>query len=214
MLKLSTEIVPNIYIRFGDIYLAPSLYSLSLPANKVCVHTCISFYTPDTRLSLLYTNTMSRPTIQILTGYSPRYAVKNSGQFNMSDRLMFQGDERKYELWEVRFLGYLRTHKLYDTITAKMDELVNPNKNAETIGDMVIFLDDRSLSLIIRDAKNDERNALYISREHYLPRGKPKVIALYTELTSLLKQHEENITDYIIRAENAATFFKKTSVKL
>ena len=104
------------------------------------------------------------------------------------------------------FLGYLRTHKLYDTIIAMMDEPVNPNKNAEAYGEMVQFLDDRSLSLIIRDAKNDSKKALNILREHHLPRGKPKVIALYTELTSLRKQPEENITDHMIRAENAATF--------
>ena len=89
-----------------------------------------------------------------------------------------------------------------------MDEPVNPNKNAVTYGEMVQFLDDRSLSLIIRDAKNDGSKALNILREHYLSRGKPKVIALYTELTSLRKQPEENITDYMIRAENAATFLK------
>ena len=68
---------------------------------------------------------------------------------------MFQGDERKYDLWEVRFLRYLITHKLYDTIIAKMDEPVNPNKNAEAYGKMVQFFDDKSLSLIIRDAKNE-----------------------------------------------------------
>ena len=53
---------------------------------------------------------MSRPIIQTLTGYWPRYVVENSEQFNMSHQLMFHGDERKYELREVRFLGYLRTH--------------------------------------------------------------------------------------------------------
>ena len=74
--------------------------------------------------------------MQTLTGYEPRYTVENSGQFNM---LMFQGDERKYELWEERFLGYLRTHKLYDTIIAKMDEPVNPNKNVVAYIEMVQF---------------------------------------------------------------------------
>ena len=102
---------------------------------------------------------MNRPTMQTITGYGARYAIENSGQFNMSHRLMFQGDEKKYELWEVRFLGNLRTHKLYDTIIAKMDEPVNPNKNAEAYGEMVQFLDDTSLSIIIRDAKNDDRKA-------------------------------------------------------
>ena len=92
---------------------------------------------------------------------------------------------------------------------AKMDEPVNPNKNAAVYGEMVQFLDDRSLALINRDEKNDGIKALNILREHYLPRGKPKVMALYTELTLLRKQPKENITDYRIRAENAATFLKK-----
>ena len=45
-------------------------------------------------------------------------------------------------------------------------------------------------------------------RDHFLPRGKPKVIDLYTELTSLRKGFKENITYYVIRAENAATLLK------
>ena len=40
------------------------------------------------------------------TGYGPRY------------RLYFDGDGDKYELWEVKFLGYLRTLKLHDVVTA------------------------------------------------------------------------------------------------
>ena len=111
---------------------------------------------------------MSRP------GYGSRYADENSGQFNVSQRLISQGDERKY-FWEVRFLGYLRIHKLYDTIIAKMDEPVNSNINAEAYGEMVQFLDDRRLSLIIQDAKNNGRKVLNILREHYLPHGNPKV---------------------------------------
>ena len=51
---------------------------------------------------------------------------------------MFQGDERKYEFWEVRFLGYLRPHELYDIIIiAKMGEPMNAHKNAEAYGEMV-----------------------------------------------------------------------------
>ena len=59
--------------------------------------------------------------------------------------------KEKYEFLEVRFLGYVRTHKLYDTNTPNMDEPVNPSKNAEAYGEMVQFLDDKSLSRIIRD---------------------------------------------------------------
>ena len=39
---------------------------------------------------------------QIPTGYGPRAA-----------KLFFDGDGSKYELWEVKFLGYLRIQHLH-----------------------------------------------------------------------------------------------------
>jgi len=44
------------------------------------------------------------------TGYGPRMAA---GRYA---RLIFDGDETKYESWEVKFLGYMRLLKLRDTI--------------------------------------------------------------------------------------------------
>ena len=46
-------------------------------------------------------------------------------------------------------------------------------------------LDDRSLSPVIRDAKDNGKKALEILREHYFGKSKPKIISLYTELTIL-----------------------------
>ena len=39
------------------------------------------------------------------TGYGPRSNAK-------LQRLIFDGDETKFELWEARFLGYMQTLKL------------------------------------------------------------------------------------------------------
>lgn len=36
--------------------------------------------------------------------------------YGFSWRLLFDGDEVKYELWEIKFFGYLRFYKLYDVI--------------------------------------------------------------------------------------------------
>lgn len=47
------------------------------------------------------------------TGYGPRTRY---------GRLLFDGDERKYEQWEIKFLGYMRFKKLKDTITAADDD--------------------------------------------------------------------------------------------
>ena len=110
------------------------------------------------------------------TGYGP------------STRLRFSGEEDSYELWEVKFVGHCHLNKIHAVILPEAeggvaDDALDEDKNAEAFATLVQCLDDRSLSLIIRDARNDGRKALRILREHYLSQGKPRVIALYNELT-------------------------------
>ena len=133
----------------------------------------------------------------LATGYGP------------SRRLMFDGDEAKYELWEIKFLGFMRLHKLQEVILAEgeLDE-ENAVKNIDAFAQLIQCLDDRSLFLVMRDAKDDGRKALQILRNHYMGKSKPRVLALYTQLTSLQKGHAESITDYVLRAETAAASLK------
>ena len=133
------------------------------------------------------------------TGYGP--SASGIGRFH---RLLFDGDERKYEQWEIKFLGYMRLQKLKDTILPS-DEVPDASKNEEAFAELIQFLDDRSLSLVMRDAVDDGRKALEILRNHYAGKGKPRIISLYTELTSLTKSSGESVTDYVIKAETAAT---------
>ena len=138
------------------------------------------------------------------TGYGPRRDVP--GRFG---RLIFDGDERKYEQWEVKFLGYMRLQKLKDVLLSESwDEEANASKNEEAFAELIQFLDDKSVALVMRDAIDDGRRALQILRAHYAGTGKPRVISLYTELTSLVKSANESVTDYVIRAETAATALK------
>eukprot|EP00794_Sanderia_malayensis_P004500 gene4500-5098_t len=125
--------------------------------------------------------------------------------YGPSRTLMFDGDETKYELWEVKFLGYLRLRKLHKVIIPSEDA-PDAGLNANAFAELVQCLDDRSLAIIIREAKDDGRKALALLREHYQGKGKPKVIAMYTELTSL--QMNESTTDYTLRAEKTATALK------
>src|SRR6218665_3205982 len=110
------------------------------------------------------------------TGYGPRM------------RLIFDGDERKYELWEVKFLGFMRLQKLHVFVS---EEDPDPEKNAEAFAELIQCLDDRSLSLVMRDARDNGKKALEILREHYLGKSKPKIISLYTELTTLSTSEDE-----------------------
>ena len=116
-------------------------------------------------------------------------------------RLMFDGDERKYETWEVKFLAYMRLRKLRDVILPPPDTAVSDDKNAGAFAELIQFLDDKSLSLAMRDAADDGKRALEMLRQHYAGTSKPRIITLYTELTSLSKHADESVTDYIIRAE-------------
>ena len=98
------------------------------------------------------------------TGYGP------SGRWN---RLMFDGDDRRYEQWELKFLGYMRLKNLKATVlpatTTEQEE--DANKQEEAFAELIQFLDERSLGLVMRDAKDNGRRALSILRGHYAGTG-------------------------------------------
>ena len=98
------------------------------------------------------------------------------------DTLHFSGDEKHWELWEERFMAYMRQKKLHTVINANQDAVVDDNKNAEAYRELVQFLDDRSLGLIMRDAKNDGRKAMKILQSHYAGSGKPSHLVVYPAL--------------------------------
>ena len=77
--------------------------------------------------------------------------------------------------------------KLKNTITAAEDTDIDAAKNEEAFAELIQFLDDKSLALVMRDAQDDGRKALKILRAHYTGTGKLRVISLYMELTSLVK---------------------------
>ena len=66
---------------------------------------------------------------------------------------------------------------------------------------------ERSLSLVMRDAKDNVGEALRKLRAHYTGSGKPRIITLYNQLTTLKISYSESITDYIIRDGKTATAF-------
>ena len=136
----------------------------------------------------------------IVTGYGPRH------------RLVFDGDESKYELWEVKFMGHLRQLKIHSVISDVNQDGDDADgvteRKAQVFDELVQYLDDRSLSLIMTEARDDGSKAMEILRNHYRGNSKPRIISLYTELTSLKKSPTEGVTDYIIRAETSATALK------
>ena len=68
------------------------------------------------------------------------------------------------------------------------DGILTPNLreiNAQVFARLIQFLDDNSLSLIIRDSNSDDRQVLDTLTEYFIGKTKPRIINLCTELTSL-----------------------------
>ena len=55
-------------------------------------------------------------------------------------RLIFDGDERKYELWEVKFLGFMWLQKLHNMFVSEEDP--DAEKNAEAFAELIQCLDE------------------------------------------------------------------------
>ncbi len=133
---------------------------------------------------------------------------------------VFDGDEKNYEMWEVRFLSYLKIRKLKAVVLRDVEadppaDVVQDNeKNELAYAELVQALDKRSLGLVMRDATNDCRKALKILREHYAGAGKPRIIVLYSTLSNIVKSPNETVTDYILRAEAAAGALENADEKV
>ena len=80
---------------------------------------------------------------------------------------------------------------------------VDQDKNEIAFVELIQFLDERPLSLVIREAKDDGRKTFKSLRD-FAENSKHCVITLYNQLTSSWKANLENVTDYPIRAEKAA----------
>ena len=134
-----------------------------------------------------------------VTGYGPS---SSSSRWN---RLYFDGDADKYEQWEIKFLGYMKIKKLKQVITGTDEAEIDADQNEEVFAELIQLIDDRSLQLVMREAVDDGRKAMKILREHYAGKGKPRVIALYQELTSMHKTADQTATDYILQAERVTS---------
>ena len=138
---------------------------------------------------------------QNFTGYgSPMHAV------HARHGLIFDGDETKWETWECKFLAHMKIKKLKKFILP--GEPASADKREDAFAELVQCLDERSIQLIMRDAKDDGRKAFEILRHHYAGRGTQRVISQFMQLSLLKKQQYEPFTDYMLRAEAASTALK------
>lgn len=87
------------------------------------------------------------------------------------------------------------------------DLAADPGKNVNCNAQLVNALDDKSLFLIRHEAAKNGRKVLKILREHYSGKCKPRILNLYTLLTTIQMANNETVTDYMIRVENIVSAF-------
>ena len=107
-------------------------------------------------------------------------------------------------------MGYLELKDLKDVVMSTATA-VDETKNSKAFSELIQYLDDRSLGLIMRDANGKGREAMKLLKAHYAGKENVRLIALWTELTSLEKTPSDSITDYILKAEKATTSLKNAS---
>ena len=118
--------------------------------------------------------------------------------------LYFDGDASKWEEWECKFLAYLNLKKLKKVVLEDGGQ-TTALKLEEAFSEMVQYLDSRSLHLVMRDARDNGREAMKILREHYAGRGKQRIVSLYKSLCTIKKKEDMDLTDYIIQGETIST---------
>ncbi|KAJ8369136.1 hypothetical protein SKAU_G00091640 [Synaphobranchus kaupii] len=124
----------------------------------------------------------------------------------------FDGKAEEYELWEERMLCCMHGVGLKETILREppgdltaVQKATDAKLNADAYCELAPLLDNTSLGLIFRDTKDKGRESLRVLREHYIGKGRPRIVTLYTTMTALKKADNETVTEYIIRAEQIIT---------
>jgi hypothetical protein len=85
------------------------------------------------------------------------------------------------------------------------------DKNETVFAELIQFLDEHTLSLVITEAKDDGRKDFQIVREFYAGSSNLRVITLYNQLTTLTKGNSETVTDYMIHAERAMSALRSAN---
>ena len=76
---------------------------------------------------------------------------------------------------------------------------VDAEKDETAFSELIRFLDKRSLGLVACDGVNSGHKSLRILHGHYAGTGKPRVMVLYRQLSSLEKGPKEDLTIFFVR---------------
>ena len=117
----------------------------------------------------------------------------NSTGYGPSGRLLFNGEEENYKIWEMKFLAYMRTKELRNAIDPDATGIVAVASRERAFAELVQVLDDRSLNLIMSDAEGDAKTAMLILRDHYAGTSEQRILRSAMSPISTFHPHKLSI---------------------
>ena len=96
------------------------------------------------------------------TGYGPS---------TRQNHIYFDGNEKNYEIFEMKFMGHLHRLKLKNELKK---ETIDREKNEDIFAELIQVIDDRSLALIMRDALDGGKKHCRYSESTICPRVNQK----------------------------------------
>ena len=118
------------------------------------------------------------------------------------ESLLFSGKQEDFQYFEVKFEARCHLLKLTKILNGDNTE----NRKYDDINmtlwcELVQCLDRKSL-LLVRQHKNNGYEAWKTLKSHYKSCERPRIQNLLQKLTNLKLEHNENVSDYLIRTED------------
>lgn len=126
--------------------------------------------------------------------------------------LQFSGEEDDFAYWKEKFEGYLHGKKLRQMLLEEVDAT---DAQKYTIwAELIQCLDKRSVMMLRAECKGDGIAAWQQLCAHFSSTETPRIMNLFSQFTSLSLKSNEDMMDYLIRAETLSSSLEVAGEKV
>ena len=126
--------------------------------------------------------------------------------------LQFSGEEDDFAYWSEKFESYMHTKKLQGQLLGT--DISNDDEKYNIWAEVVQCLDKLSIMMLKSECKGNGQEAWKWLRAHFSSSRTPRVMNLLEQLTSLSLKPNEEMTDYLIRAETLSSSLEVAGEKI
>ena len=124
----------------------------------------------------------------------------------LSHHLVFSGEEEDFAYWSEVFEGYMHRKKLRKELIG--EEESTAEQKYDIWAELIQFLDKRSVMMLTSECRGDGPAAWTLLKSRFANDGTPRRMALLQQLTILVLKENEEMMDYLVRAESLTNSLK------